>query len=1249
MEQRKRIGLSIFRPKKTWYLASAISLAFIPLLTHQALADPAEYPSRFDELWAEIHDDANGYFSADGGPYHSIETFVVEAPDHGHESTSEAYSYWLWLEAVKGKRSGDWSHFRNAWQKMEEQIIPTDQMQPTGCSYDPSAPATYVPEGLLPSDYPGPLKASVSVGEDPISADLRAQYGTCSIYAMHWLLDMDNVYGYGNFGDGTSTPSYINTFQRGQEESVWETVPHPSWEDFTWGGEFGFLDLFVKESNDPSPQWRYTNAPDADARVLQVMYWVLEWLEEQGKDPNEEIPGLVEKATKMGDYLRLAMFDKYFKTMGAQSESAPAGQGFESAHYLMSWYFAWGGPIDESQEWGFRIGSSHVHFGYQNLMAAHALTQIDTLKPQTPNAVSNWETSLERKLEFYQWLQSKEGAIAGGATNSWNGKYDAFPADRADRTFYGMVYDEDPVYHDPGSGTWFGWQAWSMERVAEYYYVTGNTTAEDIMDKWIGWVMANIHLLPNGEVEVPVGLSWSGLPEAWDPQNPKKNTELSVEITSWNQDIGVIASMTKALMYYAAAKREHTGSVDVAVRDMSVEILNRIWDSFRDDKGLAAPETRGDFGRLTDPVYIPDNWNGVMPNGDLVNKDSTFSSIRSFYQDDPGYVATMEAVENGDDPTFYYHRFWAQVDAAVAYGLFDDLFPNICSENCVPIAQAVTAGVLVGESVVVTLSGSDSNGDIVSYSVTPPAATEGSVLQNGTQVTFTPAANFAGDSLFSYTVTDDESLTSEPASITISVVDPAQNQAPVPCFVVDPTSGIEGKPLSFDASCSTDAEDDSLLYEWDFGDGVTDVGKQASHIFDAVGNYAVTLTVRDLYAGTVLHTETTTASVAVAPQPEGTSCAIGDANVWGNGFVLNELSVVNIGTQPLNGWTATLELDRPVQVTGSWNVSIAQEGNVLTFTNPVPITLQPGDTAPLFGLQGAYTGSQMTIPDCMGSAESGGGDINIVPQGEFTAIVGGLEVSLDASASTDADGDSMSFSWDLGDGQSASGVSLNHTYAASGSYEVVLTVTDGQGGSDLVSQIVNVSGGLSSPPNAMFSSDVNNLSLSVDASSSTDADGDIASYQWDFGDGTTASGMTASHSYSVAGSYSVTLVVTDEEGLFDTEIGEVVAQDPVQPKGNCEYSIDNQWGGGFVASIRITNTGTTAVNGWQIGWEYSDGSTVSSSWNTNLSGSNPYIITPLSWNSTIQPGQSIEFGVQGNKGILDSSAQIPVITGDVCD
>lgn len=97
---------------------------------------------------------------------------------------------------------------------------------------------------------------------------------------------------------------------------------------------------------------------------------------------------------------------------------------------------------------------------------------------------------------------------------------------------------------------------------------------------------------------------------------------------------------------------------------------------------------------------------------------------------------------------------------------------------------------------------------------------------------------------------------------------------------------------------------------------------------------------------------------------------------------------------------------------------------------------------------------------------------------------------------------------------------------------------------------------------------------------------------------------------------------------------------------NCQYVINNEWSNGFTAAIRIRNTGTSVINGWAINWAYTDGTRVTNSWNANLSGSNPYSASNLGWNGTIRPGQSIEFGVQGNKG--GASAQIPVISGSIC-
>src|SRR5690606_19548753 len=125
-------------------------------------------------------------------------------------------------------------------------------------------------------------------------------------------------YGFGRCGDDTTKPAYINTYQRGAEESVFETIPQPSCDTFAHGGPNGFLDLFIKDSS-YAKQWKYTNAPDADARAVQVAYWALTWAKEQGKE--SEISATVAKAAKMGDYLRYAMYDKYFKQPGCTSPS----------------------------------------------------------------------------------------------------------------------------------------------------------------------------------------------------------------------------------------------------------------------------------------------------------------------------------------------------------------------------------------------------------------------------------------------------------------------------------------------------------------------------------------------------------------------------------------------------------------------------------------------------------------------------------------------------------------------------------------------------------------------------------------------------------------------------------------------------------------------------------------------------------------------------------------------------------------
>jgi len=628
-----------------------------------------EYGEEFLELYNKIKNPANGYFSPEGVPYHSVETLLVEAPDHGHETTSEAFSYWLFLEAMYGRVTGNWGPFNQAWQVMDRYIIPSE----TQSNYNPSDPADYAPEASRPDLYPqqgGKLDPNVRVGQDPLAQELQSTYNSGRIYGMHWLLDVDNVYGYGRCGDGTTKPAYINTYQRGPQESVWETVAHPSCETFAFGGPNGYLPIFIGDQS-YAQQWRYTNAPDADARAVQAAYWALKWAKEQGNEG--QISATIANAAKMGDYLRYAMYDKYFKQPGCDSPSCPAGTGKNSAAYLLSWYYAWGGSQGGSSSWAWRIGSSHNHGGYQNPFAAWALSTVPELIPRSPTAQADWETSLDRQLDFYTWLQSAEGAIAGGATNSWNGDYSPRPAGVP--TFYGMTYDEKPVYHDPPSNQWFGFQAWSMERVAEYYHETGDARAKALLDKWVDWAISHT-TVDGASYQIPSTLRWSGQPGGnWTASTTSvDNSNLHVEVVDYTQDVGVAGAYARTLVYYGAK------SGDAQAKATAKALLDAVLQH-KDEKGVAVPETREDYNRFDDRydsstgqgLYIPPDFTGTMPNGDPINSNSTFLSIRSFLERDPDWPKVQAYLNGGPAPTFTYHRFWAQVDVAMALHDYDRL------------------------------------------------------------------------------------------------------------------------------------------------------------------------------------------------------------------------------------------------------------------------------------------------------------------------------------------------------------------------------------------------------------------------------------------------------------------------------------------------------------------------------------------------------------------------------------------------
>lgn len=642
------------------------------------------YAERFLSLYDDVvtNGTANGYLSSEGIPYHAVEEVIIEAPDYGHETTSEAMSYLVWIAAMRdniaqnhtdqvGTSVTNTKELAKAWKTMEN-MIPSEQG--TFWQSTEQIKATYAHECDKVQDYPGVSNSdSKGTAANPMYQVLKTAYPSDKgVYLMHWLADVDNWYGYGT---GTNF-TFINTFQRGETESCWETVPHPCVEMKKFGNpQQGIKGLFNGEA-DVSEQYAYTNAPDAEDRALQGVFESNKW---GVSDANVNT-----LAGKMGDQLRNNFYDKYYQPIGESTSWTEGGaSGTASAHFLRNWYTSWGGSLGQ-YDWIWQIGCSHCHEFYQNPLAAYALVTESNMSGNMKgaDALKDYTTSLERQLEFYLWLQSSNGPIAGGATNSWRGRYEAYPAGTS--TFYGMAYLEHPVYADPGSNHWIGNQVWAVQRLAELYYwakedgngnvvkpggMSLDAALERILDKWVVWFLNNTILTANGDYYMPSNLNWSGQPDTWN-NAPTDNTGLTCEITGYgNSDLGCVNSLANTLIYYAKAKgvtaadiagfdessvggsyksgiddaNAKAGTTTYSVGDakapaaalyLAQQLVDRSWELGRDDIGLSRLEHNGSLARFfSQEVWVPTQYQGTMPNGDAIKNGIKFLDIRSMYTD----------------------------------------------------------------------------------------------------------------------------------------------------------------------------------------------------------------------------------------------------------------------------------------------------------------------------------------------------------------------------------------------------------------------------------------------------------------------------------------------------------------------------------------------------------------------------------------------------------------------------------------
>lgn len=180
----------------------------------------------------------------------------------------------------------------------------------------------------------------------------------------------------------------------------------------------------------------------------------------------------------------------------------------------------------------------------------------------------------------------------------------------------------------------------------------------------------------------------------------------------------------------------------------------------------------------------------------------------------------------------------------------------------------------------------------------------------------------------------------------------------------------------------------------------------------------------------------------------------------------------------------------------------------------------------------------LTVSDEGGTAQTRL-QVDIAPPAGPPAEIEGprrLEAAQTAAFSTPQSDAAVTAAWDFGDGSTASGQSVSHSWDAPGVYRLRLEVTSDGGESSSTEELIEVtSTSAQTPPVANLSVDTTSgfapLAVSASAAGSLDADGAITEVYWEFGDGTSASGIEAGHVYNDPGTYTLTLTVTDNSGL----------------------------------------------------------------------------------------------------------------------
>ncbi|THG30796.1 PKD domain-containing protein [Naasia lichenicola] len=507
---------------------------------------------------------------------------------------------------------------------------------------------------------------------------------------------------------------------------------------------------------------------------------------------------------------------------------------------------------------------------------------------------------------------------------------------------------------------------------------------------------------------------------------------------------------------------------------------------------------------------------------------------------------------------------------------------NAAALNIAPTSSFTST--TTGMSITVDGSGStDTDGTIASYAWAFGDGTS----STGATASHTYAA--PGNYSVTLTVTDSKGATGASSKI-VSVVAP--NLAPVAAF----TTSATNLSLVANGTASTDVDGSVASYAWSFGDGGVGTNASANHTYAAAGTYTVTLTVTDDKGATNSASKSISVTSAAAAYATDSfdrtvTSGLGSAETGGAWTTSGGAASFAVGSSAASvttpagstryGYLAGVSA-ADTEVRGTASFALPSAGSVYAGLIARRVAAEDYRARAVVAATGTVqlqllrTATTLATANIAGLSYASGDQLQFRVQAFGTAPTTIRAKVWKVGTAEPADWQ-VTVTDSTAALQSAGSIGVYSYVSASANSGAVVafdSLWSGSTSSSPVVPIVNVA------PTAVLTSSSSALLASFDGSGSADSDGSVTSFAWSFGDGTTATGATTTHTYAAAGTYTVSLTVTDNSGATGVETGSISVSTVAAPTSLASdaftRTVTGSWGTSTLGGAWTSSSGTAS-------------------------------------------------------------------------